>query len=124
MKAHPPCPRCQSPQVLRNGSIHTGKRKLACKECGRQFVEQLEKKLIAKETWELVDTLLLERISMAGIARVTGISESYLQSYVNTKYEQEVDWFEQGEKKVQSHLKKAAIGPERLKCNAMNCALS
>ena len=70
-----------------------------------------------------MDTLFLERISMAGIARVTGISESYLQSYVNTKYEQEVDSVEQ-EKKVQSHLKKAAIGPKRWKCNAMNCGLS
>jgi len=36
----------------------------------------------------LIDRLLLERISLAGIARVVGVSESWLQNYVNEKYAQ------------------------------------
>ncbi len=56
-----------------------------CKECGRQFVLFPDKKLVPVETKSLVDKLLLERISLAGIARVTGVSESWLQRYVNKK---------------------------------------
>lgn len=35
---------------------------------------------------ELIDRLLLERISLAGIARAVQVSEQWLQSYVNEKY--------------------------------------
>ena len=35
---------------------------------------------------ELIDKMLLERISLAGIARVVGVSERWLQNYVNGKY--------------------------------------
>ena len=34
----------------------------------------------------LIDKLLLERLSLAGIARVTGVSELWLQRYVNALY--------------------------------------
>jgi hypothetical protein len=33
----------------------------------------------------LIDKLLLEKLPLAGIARVTGVSERWLQTYVNTK---------------------------------------
>ena len=36
----------------------------------------------------LIDCLLLERISLAGIARVTQVSQKWLQTYVNQKYAQ------------------------------------
>ena len=58
-----------------------------CKDCGRQFVENPTNKKISRETWELVDKLLLEKIPLAGISRVTGISEPWIQNYVNKKYE-------------------------------------
>ena len=45
------------------------------------------KKIISQETWDLVDKLLLEKIPIAGISRVTGISEPWLQKYINNKYE-------------------------------------
>jgi hypothetical protein len=35
----------------------------------------------------LIDKLLLEKIPLAGIARVLEISETWLQSYVNKVYE-------------------------------------
>ena len=37
---------------------------------------------------EMIDRLLLERIPLAGIARVLQLSESWLQQYVNQCYEQ------------------------------------
>ena len=43
-------------------------------------------KVIEQETRELIDRLLLERISLAGIARAILISQQWLQTYVNEKY--------------------------------------
>ena len=80
------CPKCDNEHVKKNGFISTGKQNYYCHNCGRQFVENPENKIISQQTWELVDKLLLERISLAGIARVTNISEPWLQKYVNEKY--------------------------------------
>jgi insertion element IS1 protein InsB len=82
----PACPRCGSSRVIKNGHIHNGKAKFACKECGRQFVEHPAWEPISAETKALVDSLLLERLSLAGIVRVTGVSKRWLQYYINAKY--------------------------------------
>jgi insertion element IS1 protein InsB len=83
----PPCPRCTSKQTVKNGHIHNGKQNHKCKSCGRQFVEDPQNKIISPETKELIDKLLLEKLPLAGIARVAEVSEPWLQSYVNQKYE-------------------------------------
>ena len=82
----PACPRCQSEQVIKNGRIHNGTPKFACRACGRQFVETPTKRIISQETRALVDKLLLERVSLAGIVRITTVSAAWLQNYVNRKY--------------------------------------
>jgi transposase-like protein len=82
----PTCPRCGSSHVVKNGHIHNGKAKFACKDCRRQFVENPQQRLISAETKSLIDKLLLERLSQAGIVRATGVSARWLQSYVNAKY--------------------------------------
>jgi transposase-like protein len=82
----PLCPSCCSSHTVKNGHIHNGKQRFKCHECGRQFIEHPEKKVIDSATRELIDRLLLERISLAGIARVTEVSEQWLQNYVNDKY--------------------------------------
>ena len=81
------CSECYSQNIIKNGSIHNGKAKFMCKDCGRQFVENPTKKIISQETWDLVDKLLLEKIPIAGISRVSGISEPWLQKYINNKYD-------------------------------------
>ena len=81
----PPCPRCGSYHTIKNGSVHNGKPKRQCNDCGRQFVLNLTKRSVSLETKQLIDRLLLERISLRGIARVTGVSWSWLQNYVNNK---------------------------------------
>ena len=80
------CPNCGSDMIKKNGHIENGKQNHRCKACGRQFVLEPANKVISQETWNLVDKLLLERLSLAGISRVTGISEAWLQQYVNRKY--------------------------------------
>ncbi len=56
------------------------------KICGRQFVEDPQQKLICQKTKDFVDQLLLEKIPLAGIARVCLVSETWLQNYPNRKY--------------------------------------
>jgi insertion element IS1 protein InsB len=80
------CPSCHSTQITKNGSIHNGKPKWKCKACGRQFVADPTHHRISDATKQLIDKLLLERISLAGIVRVTGVSPRWLQYYVNAKY--------------------------------------
>ena len=82
----PACPICTSSRTVKNGRIHNGKQRFKCHECGRQFVEHPHKKVIDTATRALIDRLLLERISLAGIARATQVSEQWLQTYVNEKY--------------------------------------
>lgn len=84
----PICPECSCPQTVKNGRIHNGKQRFLCYECGQQFIEQPHKKVIDSATRELIDRLLLERISLAGIARAVKVSEQWLQTYVNEKYAQ------------------------------------
>jgi len=82
------CPRCGSEHYVKNGSIHTGKQKYLCQECGRQFVDDPQNIPISDDKKALIDKLLLEKIPLAGIARVVEVSERWLQTYVNAKYEQ------------------------------------
>jgi IS1 family transposase/transposase-like protein len=81
------CPSCNSQHTTKNGINATGKQNYKCNSCNRQFVLDPLQSPIAESTKFLIDQLLLERISLAGIARVTGVSERWLQYYVNEKYD-------------------------------------
>lgn len=63
---------------------------IKCRDSGRQFVENSQNKSIDQVTKSLIDKLLLQKISLAGIARVFGVSELWLQSYVNNEKYQNV----------------------------------
>jgi transposase-like protein len=93
------CPKCQSTSLKKNGHIHNGKQRYSCKACGRQFTPESRKKVIQEETKAMIDRLLLEKIPLAGIARAVQVSETWLQSYVNEKYQRV-------EKQVKVHVKK------------------
>lgn len=71
----PNCPKCTSTLTVKNGRIHNGKQRFRCQDCGRQFVEQPSKKVIDSAVRELIDRLLLERISLDGIARSKGVRD-------------------------------------------------
>jgi len=73
------CPRCRGTRLVKNGTIHNGKPKWKCKECGRQFVINSAQHHISDQTKQLIDKLLLERISLAGIVCVTDVSLRWLQ---------------------------------------------
>ena len=78
---------CCSQNIVKNGISMTGKQKYQCNACGRQFVLSPAQFPIPEQTKNLLDRLLLERISLAGIARITGGSERWLQDDVNDQSE-------------------------------------
>ena len=82
------CPKCQSSQIIKYGRTHYGKPRFRCQNCGRQFVENPTRQPIDEATRQLIDKLLLERLALAAIARVTGVSKRWLQLYVNQKFYQ------------------------------------
>ena len=82
------CPCCSSEKNVKNGKSTTNKQKYLCRVCGRQFVLNPSKGPITDATKKLIHNLLLEKISLAGIARVTGVSECWLQTYVNALFAQ------------------------------------
>ncbi len=80
------CPRCSSQDIVKNGSIHNGTQKYKCKNCNRQFVENPKNKPVSTFSKEILINLLVERISIAGIARVLGLSKRWTQEYINNFY--------------------------------------
>ncbi len=79
------CPRCDSQYIVKNGHTHTGKQSFKCRDCARQFVIAPRHQPLEEDTRKLIDRLLLEKISLAGIVRATGVSPRWLQYYVNKK---------------------------------------
>lgn len=82
------CPNCGSKVFVRNGITLHGAQNHLCKECGRQFVLDPQDNVIPKTTKDLIDKLLLERLSLTGICRATGVSLSWLLRYIPGLYEQ------------------------------------
>lgn len=80
------CPTCGSHDIVKNGLTRRAKQNYQCKDCGRQFVEDPQWKPKDKDTVSLVNLLLLEKIPLAGIARVAQVSESWLQEHANEVY--------------------------------------
>jgi transposase-like protein len=85
----PPCPRCGAAHVVRNGTLRSGSPNFLCRGCGRNFVAAPKKGPVAEERKALIRRLLLERLSLRAIARVAGVSRSWLQGFVNELYREE-----------------------------------
>jgi transposase-like protein len=76
------CPRCKSPKYKKNGHIHNGKQNHHCHDCGRQFVQCFEQYLIAEDKRTLIESLLVERISLRGICRAVGVTLKWLLGFL------------------------------------------
>lgn len=85
------CPSCSSSVIKLNGHIHNGKQNHQCKVCGRQFVLNSTQKLVSAQQKALIDKLLLEKISLAGICRTVEVSEVWLQGYLSELYAAQPD---------------------------------
>jgi DNA-directed RNA polymerase specialized sigma subunit len=46
-----------------------------------------QNQVISQRTKDLIDKLFLGKLSLPEIAKITGISEQWLQNYISVKYE-------------------------------------
>ena len=88
----PPCPRCHAIRVVRNGRTQAGSPNFKCRGCGRGFVTDPKRGPVSDDRRHLIRLLLAERMSLRAIARVTGVSRSWLQRFVNTLYRDDTPW--------------------------------
>ena len=91
MSSIPPflrCPNCGFEGIMRNGTTRRGKQNYQCRDYGGQFVENPQWKPRKKDSTVMMDRVLLEKMPLAGIARVLKLSESWLQGYVNQCYKE------------------------------------
>lgn len=79
------CPQCNSNKIVKNGRTHYAKQRFKCLHCGRQFVESPTRQPIDSSKREFIDKLLLEKMSLAAIVRITGVSPRWLQYYIKKK---------------------------------------
>lgn len=82
------CPKCRSTHIKKHGHIHNGKQNHRCNNCGHQFVINPKNSRVFKETRELVQRLLLERVSLHGICRVAKVSLTWLLNFIVKVYGQ------------------------------------
>jgi len=88
----PPCPRCGSTVVLLNGTGRCGTQNHLCRDCGRQFVLDPRRGPVGDEKRQLVERMLLERLGIRAIARVTRLSRSWVQRFANELFRERTPW--------------------------------
>ena len=60
--ALPICPNCQSDAVMKNGRTRLRAQNYKCRDCGRQFVEDPQWRMISEETKGIIDRLLSREV--------------------------------------------------------------
>ncbi len=69
-------------KTKKNGHARSsGKQNNYCNDCGRNFVDNPEKKYITEDAKKLIDRALLERVSLRGICRVFSVILKWLLSH-------------------------------------------
>ena len=86
------CPQCHSTKIKKNGH-HTyyDKQNYRCTTFLGQFVESGQDWFVSQADKDLIDKLLSERLSVAGICRVCNVGQTWLQKYIKSVYENSPD---------------------------------
>ena len=89
MNEKPPCPKCQSIEVVKNGQVQ-GKQRYKCKSCSLQFTRLTPRGRPAQEKAMAV-TLYTLGLSIRAIARLIGVSPTavlkWIKTFAKTHYE-------------------------------------
>ena len=78
--------------MVRNGANSAGTQTFRCNGCNRRFVADPRRQPVPDETKALIERLLGERLGLRAITRVTGVSRSWLQAFVNDLDQERTPW--------------------------------
>ena len=67
---------CRSTKIKKNGHTYYDKQNYQCNTCLRQFVESGQDWFVSQADKDLIDKLLSERLSVAGICRVCNVRQT------------------------------------------------
>lgn len=92
MEEESKCPLCHSQRTIKSGKTRHGKPRRKCKDCGRQYTIDPSPvaTTIPQETWDMVERMFREGVGTRAIARITGISYSWICVKV-ARFVREVD---------------------------------
>ena len=82
---------CRSTKTKKNGPTYYDKQNYQCTTCLGQFVESGQDQFVSQADKDLIDKLLLEGLSLAGICRVCDVGQTWLQKYIKSVYENSPD---------------------------------
>ena len=89
MNEKPPCPKCQSIEVVKNGKVQ-GTQRYKCKSCSLQFTRLTPRGRPAQEK-AMAETLYTLGLSIRAIARLIGVSPTavlkWIKTFAKTHYE-------------------------------------
>ena len=80
------CSHCGGSNTKKNGHTHDGKQNYYCHHCQREFVEGGQGWFVSDADKSMINKLLLERISLAGICWICEVSQPWLLNYIKALY--------------------------------------
>ncbi len=76
---------------MKHGRALRGRQPLRCKGCGRRFVPDAVWRKVPDAARALIGRLLRERLSLAGVARATGESQTWIERYAGRAFRAALD---------------------------------
>ena len=106
------CPHCRSTKVVKNGRTYYGKQNHKCRNCKRQFVERQPVKQYSQP--QLVEKLLLERLSLRAICRILQVSMGCLTYRLQALWQEQAYQLPIGSLLAQAEVKLLAVEADEL----------
>jgi transposase-like protein len=76
------CRKCQSQNVVKNGTNASGNQQYHCKECGTYGVMDPEEKGYSEQEKERIPRAYRERGSLCGVERIFGVSRGTILRWI------------------------------------------
>ena len=84
------CVYCKSENVVKNGKSNQGKQRYLCKECGRIFVENPERKHYPEDLKKIAIRLYTDGVEIAVIARSLEVPYETVRSWIRAACEKAI----------------------------------
>ncbi len=84
------CAYCNSERVVKNGKSNQGKQRYLCKECGRIFVENPQRRHYPHKLKKIAIRLYTDGVEMAVIARSLEVPYETVRSWIRAEGERAI----------------------------------
>ena len=96
------CVYCKSEKIVKNGKSNQGKQRYLCKECGKIFVENPERRHYSNYLKKIAIRLYTDGVEIAVIARSLEVPYETVRSWIRAEGEKAIKKMEVRKKKFQN----------------------